>query len=82
MDAKQTLGLKEQLPNDAYHQIFQVDPVGVQIFEEMCAQHYDIQSYDRDNTHETAFNEGRREVMHWLMVKISMGQTKDGQETG
>lgn len=66
-----------QVPNDAYWNLFQNDPIGKQIFEEMCAYHYDIESFVRDNQYETSFNEGRRSVIRWLMQKMMMAQLPD-----
>lgn len=54
-----------------YEHLFQVDPLGQKIWVEMCAFHYDIESFNEDNTHVTAYNEGRRAVIKWLMVKMN-----------
>lgn len=63
-----------------YYHFFQVDPTGKQIFEELAAYHYDIQSYD-DNPYKTAYNEGRRAVVRWLLHKLAQSQRPEEDTT-
>jgi len=64
----------ENLPSQAYAAIFEQNDVGKKIFEELCMVFYDIESFDIESTHQTAFNEGKRAVMRHIMLKIMEGQ--------
>lgn len=72
--------MSDMLPNEVYANLFQTDPTGKKVFEELCAFHYDIESFDAENTHITAFNEGRREVIRWIMLKMDLGRFDETDE--
>jgi hypothetical protein len=56
-----------------YNRIFARDNDGKLILEELCALFYDKKSYVKGDSHDTAFNEGRRDVVRFLLHKT--GQT-------
>jgi len=64
------------LPNESYVATFEKNPVGKKILEELSAMHYDITSFDVD-PYKTAFNEGRREVIRSILLRLSQITDED-----
>jgi len=57
-----------------YGALFDANPDGRKVFEELCTQFYDRQSYVRGDTHETAFNEGAKSVIQYIMRKVAQAK--------
>lgn len=64
---------------ETYHYVFQQDPAGKEIFDELTRVFYDIQSFDPDNTHKTAFNEGQRSVVRFIINKMLQAENNGEQ---
>jgi hypothetical protein len=60
----------DAMPGEAFYALFQVHPDGVKVFEELCARFYDKQSYTKGDSHHTAYLEGQRSVLFWLINKM------------
>ena len=56
---------------------FEVNPDGKKVFEELCNTFYDKQSYVRGDTHETAFNEGSKAVIQFIMNKMAQANNNN-----
>ena len=65
-----------------YNRIFQRDQDGINILDEMSVLFYDRQSYTRGDTHETAFREGQRSVVKWLLNKSGVIEGGDNVAPG
>lgn len=52
-----------------YNRIFQRDQDGMNILEELIKLYYDRKSYVKGDTHDTAFREGQRDVVKFLLNK-------------
>lgn len=64
---------------DIYH-LFQRDPLGRKVFEEMCSLYYDVSCFEADNMYQTAYNEGRRSIISELMFRMSRAELNyDGE---
>lgn len=59
-----------------YYEIFEMNPNGKQLLEEMCRIFYDRQSYVQGDFGETAFNEGKKSVLQFIINKINKSQEK------
>jgi hypothetical protein len=62
-----------------YYDLFQQNLDGQAILIELSAVFYDRQSFDKD-PYQTAFNEGQRAVVHYILQKISQGQQQFSPE--
>lgn len=62
---------QEPVDPRVYNSVFQENPAGHAVFEELCRVFYDLQSYSRGDPHETTFNEGKRAVLAFIINKIS-----------
>jgi hypothetical protein len=56
-----------------FYDLFQNNLDGQVVLQTLSALFYDRQSFDRD-PYQTAFNEGQRAVVHFILQKISQGQ--------
>lgn len=63
-----------------YNRIFQRDQDGLNILEELTVLYYDRQSHTRGDTHETAFKEGQRSVVRFILNKSGITGGTDGGE--
>lgn len=63
---------KERPVSVAYARIFQEDKDGQAILNELATLFYDRQSYVKGDSHETAFKEGQRSVVAFLIRKCGM----------
>lgn len=63
-----------------YNRLFQRDQDGVNILEELMTLFYDRQSYTRGDTHETAFKEGARSVVKYIMAKSGTVPTAEADD--
>lgn len=63
-----------------YHRVFQTHPEGNDIFNELCRVFYDVQSYSKNDPYDTAFNEGRRSVLAFIINKIAMSGQAESQQ--
>lgn len=55
-----------------YDRIFQMDKDGQAILEELARLFYDRPSYTQGDTHETAYKEGQRSVVAFLIRKCGL----------
>lgn len=63
-----------------YHSLFEVNADGKLVLEELCRLFYDRQSYVKGDTHETAFNEGKKYVIQYLLNRLNQQQQKEGEQ--
>lgn len=70
----------ELLTPQIYAVQFQVNKDGNQIFEEMCRIFYDQQSHTHGDPYETAFKEGQRSVMAFIINKMARAEHPQQQE--
>ena len=54
-----------------YHEVFQGSQAGEEVFQELCSIFYDTQSFIAGDSHRTAFNEGKRSVIGFIISKIN-----------
>lgn len=69
-----------RLDPQLYVLAFEVNSDGKNVFEELCNTFYDKSSYTRGDTHHTAYNEGAKEVIQFIMRK--MAQAKNNNNYG
>ena len=60
----------QAVPGEIFYSLFQKNPDGVKVFEELCARFYDKQSYTKGDSYHTAYLEGQRSVVLWLINKM------------
>jgi len=65
-----------------YNRIFQRDKDGEAILAELSALFYDRPSYTKGDTHETAFKEGQKSVVAFLIRKCGLAQEEDENPQG
>jgi hypothetical protein len=70
--------MNEQLKPQTYQSVFSVHPAGQKVLEELSARFYDIASYTKNDSHETAFKEGQRSVLRFIIGKL--GQIEAGEQ--
>lgn len=58
----------------SYYTIFQENEEGRDILTELATLYYDRQSFDKDNQYLTAFNEGARSVITFIMQKTAQAK--------
>lgn len=63
-----------------YYRIFQEDRDGQAIFDEMAGLFYDRPSYVKGDPHETAYREGQRSVVMFLIRKCGLANETSQQE--
>ena len=68
-----------RVPEQIYASLFELNPDGVKVLEELCNIYYDRPSYARGDTVHTAFNEGAKSVLHFILNKIAKSKQK-GEE--
>jgi len=64
----------DEVTPEAYWKVFQNDPEGQKVFQELSSLFYDIESYDRGDSYHTAYNEGRRAVLGFIINKMNESQ--------
>lgn len=69
------------IESQQYTKLFQVDRAGEAIFLELHELFYQQQSFTRGDSHETAFKEGQRAVIAFLMGKIAQGSLPPSEAT-
>lgn len=69
-----------RLDERAYSRLFESNAEGKAVFEELCKYFYDRPSYVKGDTHETAFNEGSKAVMHFILKKMATAIDHGEQE--
>ena len=57
---------------DFYNRIFQKDNDGKAVLEELCRQFYDRPSYVKGDAYDTAFKEGQRSVVAFILHKSAV----------
>lgn len=62
-----------------YARVFSTHPEGQEIFKELRAIFYDTQSFKSD-PYETAFNEGKRAVLSFILNKIASANQQQEEE--
>lgn len=65
--------MRELLQPDAYRAVFETE-IGEKVLQELSVFFYDIASYTRGDSHDTAFHEGQRSVIRFLLTKLSQIQ--------
>lgn len=60
---------------ETYYYLFQKDAKGVAVFEELCGLFYDIASYTKNDPYHTAYLEGSRAVMKFIINKMAQQTT-------
>lgn len=72
--------MRELIPPEAYSQVFTDGGVGEKILEELTAVFYDIDAFDPENSHRTAYMAGQRSVMKFIIAKVMNGHAGTQQE--
>lgn len=62
--------MNEPLHSQTYQTAFSAHPAGQKVLEELTARFYDIASYTKNDSHETAFKEGQRSVLRFIIGKL------------
>lgn len=65
--------------NDQYYALFQRDPVGVAILDQLGTLFYDSQTFDTD-PYQHAFNAGRREVVRYILNRCVVPTPTEGDD--
>lgn len=63
---------KRPTPQD-YYAVFQADPRGHAIFNQLCALYYDGSTFDAD-PYKHAFNAGKRDVLRFVIAQCGLSQ--------
>ncbi|MDP5239923.1 hypothetical protein Q9Q94_10285 [Uliginosibacterium sp. 31-16] len=71
-----TQGITPQL----YAAVFQISPDGSRVFEELTSRFYDIQSHTPGDSYETAFREGQRSVLRFVIRQLARAQQPQQEE--
>jgi hypothetical protein len=69
-----------QVPNACYQRVFEMDPDGTKIFEELAILFGGSLSYVQGDTHATAFNEGARSVVLYIQNRIDQAMSNSKGE--
>lgn len=65
------------LSNEDYTELFVKHGTGEKILAELSALFYDRPSYTKGDTHETAFKEGQRNVVEFILRKLTFIQMEN-----
>jgi len=68
-----------RVPQQLYTQLFGSD-VGQRVIDDLVARYYAIQTYKKGDSHETAFREGHRQVIQFIISQISQGENPPTSE--
>ena len=69
------------IENELYSETFKTPP-GEKVLLELTSLYYDRLSYTRGDTHETAFREGQRSVVEFILRKLTETEQFFTQELG
>ncbi len=72
----------EPIGSKIYSRIFQQDHDGQAVLDELARLYYDRASYSQGDTHETAFKEGQRSVVAYLIRKCGLVEEEDEDQEG
>lgn len=70
---------QEQRLDQLYHQVFQTGPAGQEVLQDLAAKYYDRTSFVAGDPHHTAFREGERNVILYILSRA--GLNEKGGET-
>ncbi|BBL56996.1 Bbp19 family protein [Methylomonas koyamae] len=59
-----------------YFEVFQRNSDGNEILQTLSALFYDVPSFDENNQYKTAYNEGRRSVIEFILRNIALAQVE------
>jgi len=65
------------LDDQSYERVFKVNKEGEKILQELIKLFYNKQSYVKNDPYETAFNEGSRKVIKFIINKIEPKNQND-----
>lgn len=68
------------LSPEFYWQVFHMNKDGKQVLEELCRLFYDKPSYSKGEPEHTAYNEGRKAVLHHILLKLEQSQSQIEEE--
>jgi hypothetical protein len=68
------------LRDEAYKDLFVDIKLGENVLNELVGLFYDCPSYTRGDTHETAYKEGQRNVIEFILRKLSQVQLEEEGE--
>ncbi len=77
---KITTEIPERPAASTYHRIFQQDKDGQTIFNELAALYYDRPSHVKGDPYETAYKEGQRSVVAFLIRKCGLAVFVEGAD--
>ena len=60
-----------------FFKVLEQNPDGAKLLEILCSKFYDIQSHTPGDSHETAYREGHRAVMQYILRGIASAKTPD-----
>lgn len=63
--------MQQQIDAQAYQAVFVANTTGQKVLEELSARFYDIASYAREDPYHTAYNEGQRNVIRFILAKLA-----------
>ena len=61
-----------------YYAALELNTDGKKVLEELCGVFFDRPSYVKGDTHDTAFNEGAKSVINFILHKIALSQSQQG----
>ena len=64
------------------YRVFQVNPEGITVFEYLASRFYDSELYSKGDTTNTVYNVAQRDVIHFIINKMSQAQLPQGEENG
>lgn len=63
---------------ESYTRLFNKNELGEKVLLELVALYYDRPSYTRGDTHETAYKEGQRSVIAYILAKAGQSNEEQG----
>ena len=63
-----------EITDKDYFELFENNPLGSAILNQLVGNFYDIKSFDPNNQYNTAFREGQRHVIRHILARIMMAQ--------
>lgn len=68
-----------RVPPETYARVFEADPLGRQILDDLVARFHDGAMFDKDSARVTDFNLGSRHVVQFILRRI--GQIHEPADT-
>ena len=56
---------------ETYARVFEADPLGRQILDDLVLRFHDCSLFDKENMHNTAFKLGQRDVVGFILRRLA-----------